>query len=225
VDPDGRDWYESEDKKTIEYLHGVTIQREGYTHLGATLGEEYEKNIRNGDYSTLSISANFKDEDFVAQKDGQCCAAAKQMCINRGGKNSTYANELSIVTMGENGCAGDGIKNTLFDALERVGMSLAKGIPVVAGMDHKDGSPNLIKNGGDGVTDHYVAIIEITVNFTKDNNGKGSVSGGTIRYANPGCQNAANGMSPKNKFTFSSATNWRGVNGHRIMTNLRVKKP
>ena len=102
-------------------------------------------------------------------------------------------------------------------------MSLAKGIPVVAGMDHKDGSPNLIKNGGDGVTDHYVAIIEITVNFTKDNNGKGSISSGTIRYANPGCQNAANGMSPKNKFTFSSATNWRGVNGHRIMTNLRVK--
>mgnify|MGYP001187266222 CR=1 FL=1 len=226
VDPDGRDWYESEDKKTIEYLHGVTGQREGYTHLGATLGEEYEKNIRNGDYSTVFITANFTEKEFVTQKPNQCCAAAREMCMNRGGEWSTYKNELLVVTKDEkNGRAGDGIKNTLFDALEKVGMSLAKGIPVVAGMDHKDGSPNLIKNGGDGVTDHYVAIIEITVNFTKDNNGKGSISSGTIRYANPGCQNAANGMSPKNKFTFSSATNWRGVNGHRIMTNLRVKKP
>jgi RHS repeat-associated protein len=225
VDPDGRDWYESEDKKTIEYLHGVTGQREGYTHLGATLGEEYEKNIRNGDYSTLSISANFKDEDFVAQKDGQCCAAAKQMCINRGGKNSTYANELSIVTMGENGCAGnEGIKENLFSALKSVGESLIKGIPVVAGVDYEEGTSNKIIKGGDGMTDHYVAIIGITLNLTKGDNGA-SISSGTIRYANPGCQNAANGMSPKNKFTFSSATNWRGVNGHRIMTNLRVKKP
>ena len=223
VDPDGRDWYESEDKKTIEYLHGVTGQREGYTHLGATLDEEHEKKIRNGDYSTVFITANFTEEEFVTQKPNQCCAAARKMCMNRGGEWSTYKNELLVVTKDEKkGRAGDGIKNTLFEALERVGISLAKGIPVVAGMDYADGSPN---SEGDNITDHYVAIIEITVNFTKDNNGKASVSSGTIRYANPGCKQAADGVSPSNKFTFSSATNWRGMNGDKIMTNIRVKKP
>jgi RHS repeat-associated protein len=225
VDPDGRDWYESEDKKTIEYLHGVTGQREGYTHLGATLDEEHEKKIRNGDYSTVSISANFSEKEFVTQKENQCCAAAKKMCMNRGGKWSTYADELLVVAKGEKGRAGNGIQAALFKVLEKVGESLVKGIPVVAGMDHQDGSRNPIEKGGDGMTDHYVAIIGITINFTKDDNGVASISGVTMQYANPGRKRAADGVSPSNKFTFSSATNWRGVNGHRIMTNVRVKKP
>ena len=109
--------------------------------------------------------------------------------------------------------------------MEKVGESLVKGIPVVAGMDHQDGSRNPIEKGGDGMTDHYVAIIGITINFTKDDNGVASISGVTMQYANPGRKRAADGVSPSNKFTFSSATNWRGVNGHRIMTNVRVKKP
>jgi hypothetical protein len=224
VDPDGRDWYESEDKKTIEYLHGVTGQREGYTHLGATFGEEYEKNIRNGDYSTVFITANFTEKEFVTQKPNQCCAAAREMCMNRGGEWSTHKNELLVVTKDEkNGRAGDGIKNTLFDALERVGMSLAKGIPVVAGMDHKDGSTNLIKKGGDGMTDHYVAIIGITLNFTKGDNGA-SISNGTIRYANPGNSTSKRGLSPHNIFTFSAITKWRVERKYnQTMTNIRVR--
>ena len=225
VDPDGRDWYEAEDGKSINFVYGETGERKGYKHLGANLDQQYVDKINNGDYSSLSISANFQNEDFVPQKDGQCCKAANQMCTNRGGKKTNYGNELQIVTRGENGSAGvNGIKSNLFSAIKSVGESLIKGIPVVAGVDFVGGTDNPTSNGGDGMADHYVAIIGITLNFTKGANGA-SISSGTIQYANPGNSSPTKGLNPANLFSFSANSNWKVERKEykQTMTNIRVR--
>lgn len=92
------------------------------------------------------------------------------MCINRGGENSSYANELAMVSAGVSGEAGgSGIPENFVFGIEKLCSSLERGIPVVAGVDYGPGSNNSIEKGGDGMTDHYVAIIGVTLNFSKDN--------------------------------------------------------
>ena len=230
VDPNGEDWYESEDGKSLIFIYGETGQREGYKNLGAHLGQDYKDKIKNGGYSTVSMSANFGNDDFVAQKAGECCKAAKQMCINRGGENSSYANELAIVSTGVNGEAGgSGIPENFFLGIERLCSSLENGIPVVAGVDYGPGSSNSIEKGGDGMTDHYVAIIGMTLNFSKNNTtGETSISGGNLQYANPGNQSPAKGLSTSNLFNINISKNYRVEryvnNGVCLtVTNLRVK--
>ena len=230
VDPNGEDWYESEDGKTLEFIYGESGQREGYTNIGSHLGQEYKDRIKNGEYSTVSMSANFGNDDFVAQKAGECCKAAKQMCINRGGENSCYSNELAIVSAGVNGEAGgSGIPENFVFGIEKLCTSLENGIPVVAGVDYGPGSSNSINDGGDGMTDHYVAIIGVTLNFSKDNSiGKTSISGGNLRYANPGNNSSSDGLNPNNLFTINVSKNYRLERYVRhgvcfTVTNLRVK--
>ena len=230
VDPNGEDWYESEDGKSLIFIYGETGQREGYKNLGAHLGQDYKDKIKNGAYSTVSMSANFGNDDFVAQKAGECCKAAKQMCSNRGGENSSYANELPIVSAGVNGEAGgSGIPENFVFGIEKLCSSLEKGVPVVAGVDYGPGSNNSTKKGGDGMTDHYVAIIGVTLNFSKNNlTGETSISGGNLRYANPGNNSSSEGLNPSNLFTINVSKNYRVEryvnNGVCFtVTNLRVK--
>ena len=230
VDPNGEDWYESEDGKTLEFIYGESAQREGYTNIGSHLGQEYKDRIKNGEYSTVSMSANFGNDDFVAQKDGKCCEAANQMCINRGGVKTYYGNELPIVTTGDNGEAGSsGIPKNFFYGIEKLCSSLENGIPVVAGVDYGPGSNNPIKDHGDGMTDHYVAIVGVTLNFSKDNStGKAFISGGNLRYANPGNISSSDGLNPNNLFTINVSKNYRLERYVRngvcfTMTNLRVR--
>ena len=230
VDPNGEDWYESEDGKSLIFIYGETGQREGYKNLGAHLGQDYKDKIKNGAYSTVSMSTNFGNDDFVAQKAGECCKAAKQMCINRGGENSSYANELAMVSAGVSGEAGgSGIPENFIFGIEKLCSSLERGIPVVAGVDYGPGSNNSIEKGGDGMTDHYVAIIGVTLNFSKDNlTGETSISGGNLRYANPGNNSSSEGLNPSNLFTINIYKNYRVEryvnNGVCFtVTNLRVK--
>ncbi|MBQ6071032.1 MAG: RHS repeat-associated core domain-containing protein, partial [Bacteroidales bacterium] len=230
VDPNGEDWYESEDGKTLEFIYGESAQREGYTNIGSRLTQEYKNRIKNGEYSTVSMSANFGDGDFVAQKDGRCCEAANQMCINRGGERTFYGNELPLVTPGDNGKAGSsGIPKSFSYGIEKLCSSLENGIPVVAGVDYRPGSSNSITEGGDGMTDHYVAIIGVTLNFSKDNStGKTFISGGNLRYANPGNNSSSDGLNPNNLFIINVSRNYRVERHVRYgvcftMTNLRVR--
>ena len=227
VDPNGEDWYESEDGKSLMFVYGETGQREGYRNLGAHLEQEYKDRIKNGAYSTVSMSANFRNDDFVAQKDGECCKAANQMCINRGGKKTYYGNELSLVTTGDNGKAGSsGIPKNFFYGIEKLCFSLENGIPIVAGVDYAPGSNN---TDGDGMTDHYVAIIGVSLNFSKDDiTGKTCVSGGTLRYANPGNKSSSDGLNPNNLFTINKSKNYRIERNVKegvcfTLTNLRVR--
>jgi len=212
------------------FIYGETGQREGYKNLGAHLAQDYKDKIKNGDYSTVSMSANFVNDDFVAQKAGECCKAAKQMCINRGGENSSYANELAIVSAGINGEAGgSGIPENFVFGIEKLCSSLENGIPVVAGVDYGPGSSNPIKDGGDGMADHYVAIIGVTLNFSKNiTTGETSLSGGNLQYANPGNESPHKGLSSSNIFNINVSKNYRVEryvnNGVRLtVTNLRVK--
>ena len=230
VDPNGEDWYESEDGKTLEFIYGESAQREGYTNIGSHLTQEYRDRVKNGEYSTVSMSANFGNSDFVAQKDGRCCEAANQMCINRGGKRTFYGNELSLVTPGDNGKAGSsGIPKNFSYGIEKLCSSLENGIPVVAGVDYASGSNNPIRNHGDGMTDHYVAIIGVTLYFSKDSStGETFISGGNLRYANPGNNLSSDGLNPNNLFTINVSKNYRVEryvnNGVCFtVTNLRVK--
>ena len=91
----------------------------------------------------------------------------------------------------------------------------------MAGMDYKEGSPNPTKNGGDGLTDHYVAITSISMNFSFTN-GNVQLTGGFLGYANPGSSTAAAGLSSKNKFSFGPKGVASNTN-NRILSTLRVK--
>ena len=228
VDPDGRDWYESEDGSVLSYIHGKIDEMEGYKHIGTTLGQEQKDAFNRGDYSTLNISANFKEDDFVTQmgSDGKskmsCAAAANAMCIQRGGDRTSYANEFPMVTEGANGRAGDGIQSNLFSAIVDVSNSLLQGIPVVGGVDYKNDSPNKKTSGGDGMTDHYIAITGVSLSLSKGDGGQVKITGGSFQYANPGNFSFVQGLSSKNILNFNS-NGWKASNSKYILTTMRVK--
>ena len=218
VDPDGRDWYESEDGKRLAYFHGETGQLEGYNHIGEKIDKDTEDKFIAGHYSNIYISANFTESDFVMQKPRMCCAAANKMRTQRGGSQTSYANELPVVINDGNGRAGTSIMENFLVGLSEVSAQLQKGIPVVAGMDYKEGSPN-----SDGVTDHYVAITSISMDLTF-NNGGIQLVGGFLGYANPGSSTAARGISEvNNRFTFNMITGKASNTNDRVLCTLRIK--
>ena len=218
VDPDGRDWYESEDGKSLAYFHGESGQLAKYIHIGEKLDRNIENNFSSGKYSNIYISANLNESDFVTQEPGKCCAAANKMRTQRGGTLTTYANELAVVSNDGNGRADKSIVDNFFISLTEVAHQLSKGIPVVAGMDYKEDSPNK-----DGITDHYVAITSISLDLTFDNGGIQLV-GGFIGYANPGSSSALRGLSEKNNMFSIDATTMKASNtNNRILSTLRVK--
>lgn len=223
IDPNGEDWYESDDGKTLEFVYGESGQRAGYTNIGQQLSLKYRQKLKNGDYSTLTISANLSESEFVSQynSDGnrimECADAAKIMCAKRGGKKKTSsANDITVSNHNEKGRATTAKKSNFIAGLDKTVQSLLKGIPVMAGMDYKDGSPN-----ADGVTDHYVVITSVTFNLSKSESGNLIYTGGNLQYANPGRVIAKDGIDPSNKFTFSTK-DYKATNGHRVLTSLRV---
>ena len=218
VDPDGEDWYESEDGKRLAYYHGETGQLAGYNHIGEKIDKETEDKFFAGQYSNIYISANLTESDFVMQEPGKCCAAANKMRTQRGGALTSYSNELPVVSNDGNGRAGIGIIDNFLVGLSETSAQLQKGIPVVAGMDYKEGSPNK-----DGVTDHYVAITSISMDLTF-NNGGIQLAGGFLGYANPGSSTTARGLSEKNnRFTFNMTTAMASNTNGRVLSTLRVK--
>jgi hypothetical protein len=108
---------------------------------------------------------------------------------------------------------------------------MEKGIPPVAGVDYKTGSPNPTSVGGDGMTDHYINITGFGIIMQKQQYSMGLLSfgfniiGGWFNYANCYSPNGATGLSPNNVMQYNSNTGLTTQSSLGwTLTNLRVKK-
>jgi hypothetical protein len=137
---------------------------------------------------------------------------------------------LTVVNNGENGKAGTGNIDKLKSGIINMIFSMEQGIPPVAGVDYKAGSPNPTRDGGDGMADHYINITSFRISMQKQQNymGLGStfnITSGFFNFANCYAPNGATGLKADNFMMYNPFTNLVTKSSLGwTLTNLRVKK-
>lgn len=228
IDPDGRDWYE---------YGGNIIWQEGsaktYTSdngdIYKNIGTSYTQRIDSrtvlnygNNPSPESITVMAVDADvYVNQHDPnkiQCKSACDQMITNAGFDIIPRNGKENVVTLGEDGRAGNGNGN-LESNLSALKSRIDNEAPVTLGIDYKDGHPG----NHDKMTDHFVTAVGYTENFKT-----GQTS---IRYFDPGPggKNAkARGTAETNIISRSGNTltgtiNWGFINPYPSFTVTQIR--
>jgi RHS repeat-associated protein len=174
VDPDGEDWYQSDDGTAICWRKGndIEFQKEGQKFLN--IGSNYAYSVgnmtihynqNNAEYIYFSTSTN-----FISQSRGDNCKDAAYSMAQSSGANPTRAGEIYMVNHNLDGVATS-TTNNVKKGISILNNNIENGLAVVVGIDYKAKQQhNLDKSQikargakqnyiGDGMTDHFITIV------------------------------------------------------------------
>ncbi len=236
IDPNGMDWYQSEDGTAVCWKKGdaatINVGNEVYKNIG----ENYSYDTPNGysyDYcqnTMTSFGINVMNEnEFISQFDPNlergttaASAACKIACLQMLSNAGTNTSALSMATMVNNvgnGVAGDAV----IDADAKIQLLqdfiFERGLPIIAAVDWKSGY-----SSGDRIGDHFIVIMGMKYIFNQ-----GKIVNTMYRFFDPGTRFPANGTS---KSAWLNTVNQRlqgdapyktssGTVHHYIVTSLR----
>ncbi len=223
------DWYQDKNGNTMWQKGSEDV--DGYKNIGAN----YTQNIGNGasitytqneatsmSFATLSESdwetQAYKGADGKIKWDG--CKKTSDKMIAKADATSNKNGEI-ITTTGDSNGVVNGKTGNLDSGVKRMNSTLENGKPVEVGVDWKaKQTHNFKKNGGDGMTDHFIVIMGKTETLNN-----GAVQGTSYRFFDPGTQVRSNGVS---KYNTLSVTNGylKGsyLNGRKKYTVTTIRK-
>ena len=169
VDPDGRDWYQSEDGSAVCWRKG---NAESFTSNNVKynrIGETYDKVVDNityhynqNDLETIHFSTGTQ---FQKQSQNDNCKATADAMVKSSGANpmSGRSGEILMANHDANGVATTPTGN-LQTGVNRINGYMEIGHAVTVGVDYKQVQQHNFAPSGDGMTDHFVAIVGMTYN-------------------------------------------------------------
>jgi hypothetical protein len=229
------DWYEKTDdngNKSLHFWYKQKGELDGYTHLGATLPASNFGSFLAGNYSSMSMSTDFAENDFITQQQDphlQCARASNLMAESKGATRTNYRNELVVANANADGTAGTANIDNFKDGIIRMIGFMEKGIPPVAGVDWGTGTNNPASNGGDGMAEHYINITGFSINMQKQQYPMGlsygfNITGGTFNYADCWYKTGREGVNNSKYFLYNDGLMQRTTPRRTwTITNLRVK--
>ncbi len=211
VDPDGRDWYESESGAVLWQkgdASNIEINGEKFNNIGTT----YTQNIGNGvsigytqnEATSITFEA-MNESQFTAQVTGTGCKIACENMLEKTGNRLSGA-RIDMVNSDANGVATTPTKQAN-KGMNLLNAQLENGNPVIVGVDYKAKQVNNIPPNGDGMTDHFVVIGSKTETLSE-----GQVTGTSYRFFDP--RSSRNGASSINTMSFNSGGRLSGSYNH-----------
>ena len=174
VDPDGRDWYQSEDGSAVCWRKGndAEFERDGqkyhnigseHDHHNGNMTIHYNQNEAESIY--FSTSANFNPQS----RADNCKDAAYSMAQSTGA-NPTRNGEVYMVNHNSDGVAVSPTNNVQ-QGLSVLNSNIENGMAVVVGIDYKPKQKHNLDKAqiaasnsnqtyiGDGMTDHFITVV------------------------------------------------------------------
>ena len=200
IDPDGRDWYESESGAIIWQkgdAKNLEINGEKFNNIGTT----YTYNIGNGvsigytQNEATSVTTNtmskdqwisqFSKSDWGGTPANQACNKASDAML---AKNGNSSNGMTIIVNdGGNGRAGSA-NSGAEGAIKKMSAALDSGKPTKVNVDFRPGT-----GSGDKMGDHFVVVQGKTEQLQN-----GRVTSTTFNYFDPGTSHLSKGTSSSN---------------------------
>jgi len=167
IDPDGQDWYQGE-KGDIMWRNG-SEKIEGYTNLGSHYTKKISKGVSvtytQNQITSITFTA-LENEDWetlvYVDKNGKTkygnCRTASEKMMSNGGVSSTRLGGFIVATGNANGVVTSA-SEVASKGIDYIDKTITNGNPVLVGVDYKPKQKhNLLKNGGDGMTDHFIVV-------------------------------------------------------------------
>ncbi len=171
VDPDGRDWYKSEDGTSVCWRKGndksftsndITYNRIGETYDHVNGNTTYHYNQNKVESIHFSTGARFQKQ---SEKDN-CKVTADAMVRSSGAIPSPgRSGEILLANHDDNGVVTTSTGN-LQAGVARINKYIESGVAVTAGIDYKPSQTHNKAPAGDGMTDHFIAIVGMTYHCT-----------------------------------------------------------
>jgi len=198
IDPDGRDWYESVElnsngERSTFWREGnaetATVNGEKYRNIGET----YSRTVGNATYNynqkTLETIDYTTGATFQAQTTGTGCKIAADNMTRSSGANPSpgRTGEILMANHDANGVVTTPTANAAA-GVNRMETAIENGYAITIGVDYKSQQQHNFAPNGDGMTDHFMSVVGMTVNVQTGNT--------TYQFYDPG--SSANGNSPAN---------------------------
>lgn len=174
VDPDGRDWYRSEDGAAVCWRKGNDAEFERDRQRYYNIGTEYDHNVgymtvhynqNEAEYIYFSTSAKFNP-----QSRSDNCKDAAYSIAQTTGATPTRSGEMFMVNHNSDGVAVSPTNNVQ-QGLSVLNSNIENGLAVVVGIDYKPKQKHNLDKAqiaargssqqyiGDGMTDYFITII------------------------------------------------------------------
>ena len=188
IDPDGRDWYAAEEGSAVFWKNSndASINIDGTTYNN--IGENYNHIVGNTTYgyhqNELTSIEYTTNTEFIKQPDRTGCKRTCDLMIESAGfvPEKGRSGEILMATHDGNGVVNGATQNYQ-QGLCRLENYLSNGIPCTIGVDCKPLQEYNLAPNGDGMTDHFIVVVGMTL-MVKD----GST---TYRFFDPGSKNGA----------------------------------
>ena len=206
IDPDGMDWYQSEDSTAILWQKGSSAIIDIDGVLYNNIGENYNHVVGNTTYGyhqneLYSISVNVMSEkNFISQFSRgdnwdddtpakvACQKACDAMLSSAGYKSAAPSNEFVIVD-NLNGTGSAGAANGNAErAIRQMADNLYAGYPSKVSVDHRPGTGS----HADKIGDHFIVIRGVTEYLFN-----GRIIGAEYRFFDPGTSRVRLGTNGK----------------------------
>ena len=203
VDPTGMDWYRHDESGAVIWVEGNESSITRYDQTYNNIGETYSSTTGNTTYNYTQNDITSIDyttpTTFQAQTTGTGCKVAADAMVTSSGANPSPGRqgEILMADHDANGVATTATANVA-SGINRIETEIVdNGHAITVGVDYKPKQVNnLSSSGGDGMTDHFVAVVGMNVNVQT-----GTTS---YRFYDPGSRtngnNAANTMSLQGGF-------------------------
>jgi len=201
VDPDGRDWYRHDESGAVIWQEGNSASTTINDQVYGNIGETYNQTVGNTTYNYSQNSLESIDyatgATFQAQTTGTGCKAAADNMVRSSGATPSAGRtgEVLMANHDANGVATTPTANATA-GVQRIESAIMDGNAITVGVDYKPQQQNNLAPSGDGMTDHFVAVVGMNVNVQT-----GST---TYRFYDPGSSrngdSSANTMSSQGGF-------------------------
>jgi RHS repeat-associated protein len=195
VDPTGMedDWYQNSQGHTFWRAgNAPSIEKDGetYNNIGERhsykVGSNETHNYKQMELESIDYSTSAQ---FQAQSTGTGCKTAADAMVKTSGANPATGRggEILMANHNANGVVTTPTANAA-SGIDRIELSIMNGNAITVGIDYKAMQQHNLSPKGDGMTDHFVAMVGMNVNIKTGNT--------TYRFFDPGSR--SNGNSPTN---------------------------
>ncbi|MGM9830880.1 MAG: RHS repeat domain-containing protein [Paludibacteraceae bacterium] len=174
VDLNGEDWYVTDDGISIIWresdddeieINGVSYKNKGksYTYNIGNVAYSYYQN----DLQTISYGTN---TTFYNQLEKTSCKLACEQMVSSSGTTpmKDRSGEILMTNHDINGVVTTATQDFQL-GLYRLEDYLSNGMPCIIGVDYKNEQKHNLAPNGDGMTDHFVTIVGMTINVNSGN--------------------------------------------------------
>ena len=190
VDPDGRDWYQSEDSTAIFWKKGnmPAIDIDGVKYHN--IGENYYHTTGNTTYgyhqNELQTIEYHTNTEFFKQPTGTSCKTTCEQMVASAGytPETSRTGEILMATHDEDGVVNGSTRNWQ-EGVSRLNVYLQDGEPCIVGIDYKAQQQHNLAPYGDGMTDHFITIVGMIIDVQKGSTTYRFFDPGSVRGARP----------------------------------------